>query len=72
MTTFVVEGDSGISGDTFEVNDQGYLTSNYSSNPNNVWDSDGGAHSVAGVDLDTFVVNDEIIQPGTTQAQITC
>lgn len=72
MTTFVVEGDASITGDTFEVNDQGNLTSNYSSNSNNIWDSDSssGAHSVAGVDLDTFVVDDSIIQPGDTQAQI--
>lgn len=71
ITAFVVEGDRDISGDTFRVNWQS-LTSDHSSYSDNVWDSDwvSGAHSVPGVDIDTFSIDSSIVGPGDTQAQV--
>ncbi|MCP4613924.1 MAG: hypothetical protein GY845_34995 [Planctomycetes bacterium] len=71
MTVFVAEGDRSISGDSFAVNGT-LLTSDNSSSTNNVWDGDwtSGAHSVLGVDIDTFTVDSPLVAAGDTQADI--
>jgi hypothetical protein len=76
ITVFVGEGDahygsppqSAGNSDYFEVN--GVMQFNADSPAGNVWNSASPGLAISGIDLDTFYLNDPVIQAGDTTAQI--
>ncbi|MDV2989696.1 MAG: hypothetical protein P3T54_06085 [Dehalogenimonas sp.] len=73
MTVFVLEGDSGITGDQIIVTGQdgnSQALANAASPSTNVWNSTSPGLSYPGIDIDTFYVNYPLIEPGDTSATI--
>ena len=69
ITVFVGEGDSSITGDSFQVNSV-KLNNSVSTNVDNVWDWKSQPLPSSGGDIDTFYVNYPVIHAGDTSAQI--
>ncbi|ADJ26517.1 hypothetical protein Dehly_1225 [Dehalogenimonas lykanthroporepellens BL-DC-9] len=73
ITVFVLEGDSGITGDQLIVTGQdgnSQNLSNSASSSSNVWNSNSPGLAYPGIDIDTFYVNYPLIEPGDTSATI--